>query len=82
MSQNCPSFRSAIKLNPSVTANNFSFAVVADGKYYLVGSEEENLKVLEPTGDMPQGFGDSRATTVIDRKLCNESQYYLLSFEV
>jgi hypothetical protein len=82
LTQNCPKIQSVIKLSSSSTANNFSFAIIADGKYYLIGPEENNYEYLEPTGEMPEGFSESRATIVIDRLKCNVSQYYLLTFEV
>lgn len=78
----CPPFQSIIPLRPSVTTSNWSHAVIADSKYYLVGSRGSTHRYVEASGDMPSGFEDSSLTTVVDGLQCNHSFYHLITIKV
>lgn len=78
--QHCPKFQSVIPLRPTATAANLSYAVVAGGKYYLFAGVADQDLLL--TGSMPEGFEDSRLTTVVDRLDCADPEYYLITIKV
>ena len=80
--QKCPTFQAVIPLRASATSSNLSFAIVADGKYYLAKTSDQNLKQLNSTGVMPKGFEESQLIALIDKIDCNESQYYLIAIKV
>ena len=84
-SEKCPKFQSVIPLRESSTSAKLTYAVVADGKYYLMATEEDNGTVnsyFKTIKDMPKGFQKTRLITVIDRSDCNQTEYYLIAFQV
>lgn len=76
----CPHFQAIIPLRQRATAHDWTFAVVADGKYHLINSKDRSSEYLD--GPMPTGFEWNSLTTAIDANDCVEPQYYLITIKV